>query len=104
MLNSTCRTISVCKLLQIVNFDGLKFLTALVLFNQSDHFNHSNKDSGWLIVTCFIIEIKNAPSASLSYISTREFLRIREKCGEALTFGSCFSHFSSVLKNSQVLI
>ena len=28
----------------------------------------------------------------------------REKCREALTFGSCFSHFSSVLKNSQVLI
>ena len=79
-------------------------LTALVLFNQSDHLNHSNKDSSWLIVTCFIIEIKNAPSASLSYISTREFLRTREKCGEALTFGSCFSHFSSVLKNSQVLI
>ena len=58
MLNSTCRTISVCKLLQIVNFDSLKFLTALVLFNQSDHLNHSNKDSSWLIVTCFIIEIK----------------------------------------------
>ena len=40
-------------------------------------------------------EIKNAPSALLSYISTREFLRTREKC---------FSHFSSVLKNWRVLI
>ena len=77
MLNSTCRTISVCKLLQIVNFDSLTFLTALVLLNQSDPLNHSNKDSGWL--------------------------RTREKCGEALAFGSCFSHFSSILKNSQVL-
>ena len=28
-------------------------------------------------------EIKNAPSALLSYISTWEFLRTREKCGEA---------------------
>ena len=28
-------------------------------------------------------EIKNAPSALLSYISTPEFLRTREKCGEA---------------------
>ena len=39
-----------CKLLQIVNFDGLSFLTALVLFNQSDYLNHSNKDSDKLIV------------------------------------------------------
>ena len=31
----------------------------------------------------FVKEIKNAPSALLSYISTRAFLRIREKCGEA---------------------
>ena len=30
-LNSTCRTISVCELLQIVNSHGLTFLTALVL-------------------------------------------------------------------------
>ena len=38
-----------CQLLPIefwwfVNFDGLSFLTALVLFNQSDYLNHSNKD------------------------------------------------------------
>ena len=32
-------------------------------------------------------EIKNAPSALLSYISTREFLRTREKCGEARAEG-----------------
>ena len=30
-LNSTCRTISVCELLQIVNSHSLTFLTALVL-------------------------------------------------------------------------
>ena len=41
----------------------------------------------------FIKEIKNAPSALLSYISTREFLRTPEKCREAravatlVTFG-----------------
>ena len=33
VLNSTCQTISVGELLQFVNFDGLTFLTALVLFN-----------------------------------------------------------------------
>ena len=49
-------------------------------------------------------EIKNAPSVLLSSISTREFLRTLEKCGEARAEGEYFSHFSSVLKNSQVLI
>ena len=37
-------------------------------------------------------EIKNAPSALLSYISTRDFLRTREKCVEARAEGKCFSH------------
>ena len=36
-------------------------------------------------------EIKNAPSALLSYISTREFLRTREKCREARAVGECLS-------------
>ena len=36
-------------------------------------------------------EMKNAPSALLSCISTREFLRTQEKC----------TSFSSVLKNSR---
>ena len=83
VLNLTRRTISICKLKQIVNFDGLIFLTAWVLYNKSNNLNHSNKDSDWLIVACFIKEIKNAPSALLSYISTREFLGTRAKCGEA---------------------
>ena len=39
VLNSTCRTILVCKLLQNMNFDGLKFLTALILYSQSDCLN-----------------------------------------------------------------
>ena len=39
----------------------------------------------------FTKEIKNAPSALLSYISTREFLRTREKCREARTVGECLS-------------
>ena len=50
----------------------------------------------------YIKEIQNAPSALLSYISTREFLRTREKWEEARAEGECFLHFSSVLKNSQV--
>ena len=28
----------------------------------------------------------------------------KKKCGEARAKGECFSHFSSVLKNSQVLV
>ena len=54
MLNSTCRTILVCKLSQNVNFDGLTLLTALVLYSQSDYLNYSNRDSDWLIVACFM--------------------------------------------------
>ena len=50
------QTISVYELLQIVNFDGLKFFTALVLFNQSDYMNFSKEDSDRLIVGCFIRE------------------------------------------------
>ena len=41
-------------------------------------------------LSAFINEIKNAPSALLSYNSTREFLTTREKCGEALVEGECF--------------
>ena len=48
-------------------------------------------------------ELKKSPSALLSYISTREVLRTRERCGEAQTEGECFSYFSSVLKKPQVL-
>ena len=31
-----------------MNFNGLTFLTASVLYSQSDYLNHSNKNSGWL--------------------------------------------------------
>ena len=41
-------------------------------------------------LSAFINEIINAPSALLSYNSTREFLRTREKCREALAEGECF--------------
>ena len=51
-------------------------------------------------LTEYIIELKNALSALLSYVSRREFLRTREKCGEVRAKDECFSHFSSVLKNS----
>ena len=37
-----------------MNFDGLTFFTALVLYSQSDYLNHSNRDSDWLIVACFM--------------------------------------------------
>ena len=37
ILNQTCWTFSIRELFQIVKFDGLTFLTAVVLFNQSDY-------------------------------------------------------------------
>ena len=37
-----------------MNFDGLTLLTALVLYSQSDYLSHSNRDSDWLIVACFM--------------------------------------------------
>jgi len=55
----------------------------------------------------FIKEIKKRTPV-LCYISTREFLRTWEKCKrrsrEARGAAECFSHFSSILKNSQELI
>ena len=59
MVNSTCLTISVCKLLQIVNFDGCELgwfdiFDSFSLVNQSDYLDHYNKDSYWLIVACFM--------------------------------------------------
>ena len=49
------------------------------------------KTSEILRTRAFIKEIKNAPSALLSYISTREFLRTRKKCREARAVGQCLS-------------
>ena len=37
-----------------MNFDNWTFLTALVLFNQSDYLKQSNKDFDWVIVACFL--------------------------------------------------
>ena len=49
-----------------------------------------------LFVPCLIEEMKNAPIALLSHVSTREFLRTRKRCREAWTESECFSHFSLV--------
>ena len=40
--------------MQNVNFDGLTFLTALVLYSQLDYLNHFNRNSDWFIVACFM--------------------------------------------------
>ena len=32
----------------------MTFLAVFVLFNQSNHLNHSNKDGDWLILACFM--------------------------------------------------
>ena len=55
MLNSTCRAILVCKILQNMNFDGLTFLTALVLSRSREkevgkevESSPYSRSSGWL--------------------------------------------------------
>ena len=55
-----------------------------------------------LIFPTFSKEMKDAPSALLSYISTRELLRTRERFRKLCAEGECFLHFSSVFKNSRV--
>ena len=37
-----------------MNFDGLTFLTALVMYSQSDYLNYYNNDYDWPIVACFM--------------------------------------------------
>ena len=76
-INSTWRTLSVCKLLQIVNFDGLTFLTALVSFNQSDYLKHFNKDSDCLSVACFI-RVWNMLTTLLFALGINFFLKNRK--------------------------
>ena len=67
--------------------------------SSSSHFSCSANETYVSRAFSLIInEIKNAPSALLSHISTREFLRTREKCGEARAEDECFSHFPIVLK------
>ena len=60
MLNSTRQIILVCKILQNMNFNGLTFLTALVLYSQSDYLNHSNRNSGWLYWSVLYESVKHA--------------------------------------------
>ena len=43
---------------QFVDFDALTCLTAFVLFKQSNHLNHSNKNYDWLILGCFTREYR----------------------------------------------
>ena len=82
MLNSTCRTIKVCKLLQIVNFDGWTFLAALVLYIQSDYLNHSNRDSDWLIVACFMREYRACWRRCCSLYKKSLFWKFKVMFGE----------------------
>ena len=50
----------------VLNFNGLTFLTAVVLCSQSDYLNHSNRDSDWLIVVCFM-SIEHADDTSVHF-------------------------------------
>ena len=64
--DSTCQTIWVCKQLQNVNFDGLTFLTALVLYSQSDIWTVITTILIGLLyyVSCFSIHFFRARTAS----------------------------------------
>ena len=75
MLNSTCRTILVCKILQNMNFDGLTFLTTLVLYSQSDYLSHSNRDSDWLIVA-FLMRVQSMLTTLLFSLELKFVLKI----------------------------
>ena len=44
---------------------ALTCLTAVVLFNQSNHLNHSNKDCDWLILACFMRVQMHADATSV---------------------------------------
>ena len=56
-------------------------------------------------VKCLTKEIKNAPECIVElYKHAGIFKNTREVHREARGVAECFSHFSSVLKNSQVLI
>ena len=58
-----------------MNFDGLTFLTALVLYSQSDYLNHSNRDSDWLIVAC-ILRVKSMLKTLLFALEIKFVLKI----------------------------
>ena len=64
-------------LLQNVNFDGLTFLTALVLYSQSD----SNRDSDWLIVARFV-RVWSMLTTLLSALGIKVVLKIESKAWE----------------------
>ena len=55
-----------------MNFDGLTFLTASDLFNQSDYLNHFKKDSDWLIVAC-LIRVQRMLTTLLSALKIKFF-------------------------------
>ena len=65
-----------CSLWQIVSFDTLTFLTALVLFNNSDYLNHSNGDSNWLTVACFM-SIEHANDTAIRFENKVFFIKLK---------------------------
>ena len=54
---------------------GRLIISTVILF-----ITHFNAFVMGLLIHVLKIEIKNVPSALLSYISTQDFLRTREKC------------------------
>ena len=58
-----------------MNFDGLKVLTALVLYSQIGYLNHSERDSDWLIVVCFM-RVKSMQTTLLFALEIKFVLKI----------------------------
>ena len=95
-----------------MNFDGLTFLTALVLYSQSDYLNHSNRDSDWLIVACFM-RVKSMLTTLLFALEIKFVLKIESNSwGKDYsttsrlvscfppTLLSCFSRFLRALQQN----
>ena len=67
-----------------MNFvSGLLFLTALVLFHQSDYLNHYNNDSDRLIVACFMrLSTEQADDTVVCFGKRGLFLKLKIMRGE----------------------
>ena len=64
-----------------MNFDGLTFLTTLVLYSQSDYLSHSNRDSDWLIVA-FLMRVQSMLTTLLFSLELKFVLKIESnECG-----------------------
>ena len=87
-----------CELWWFLNFDGLTFLTALVLYSQSDYLNHS---INWLIVACFI-RVKSMLTSLLFALKIKSVLENWKWClGNYRILRKRLEHSRSVGRNTR---